>query len=1594
MDTKDLVLHLKEMRVSLSVYNGELRVRSAGELPAQVVQSIREKKQELVDLLLARYPSPGEASIQLATGERPGWPLSHAQRRFWLMSQVSDAEGALNITGVKVLRGELDENCLSDALAYVIGRHESLRTVFVEGEGGEVLQRILPVAGALCRPLVEDVSRSSNAWRELEERYQQEQLTGFDLQRGPLLRVRLLKLSDGLHAYLYTLHHIISDGWSMEVFAKEMIGAYNTLKQGHQPIMPPLPLQYKDFTVWQHSQLEGPAGRAGEAYWLAQLAGQLPVLQLPSDKIRPDVKGYAGDSLTFVLPAPLVVGIGKLAAKQSCTLFATLLAGLKALFYRYTSQEDILVGSPIAGREHKDLEGQIGAYLNSIALRTRVQANEPFTELLSRVKETLLNAYRHQSYPFNLLIDQLPVKKDPSRLPVFDVMVAMQNHRQVNSGGATAGLDGLTAEEVTDLPAQKSLFDLSIVFLELDQALHVSIGYDCDVYSAGTVSQLFRHFVQLMESVVQQPAGRVGELGYLSEEEQRELLSWGQVRPEAQPQPAGLLTALTQHALCQPQATALVCGQTRLTYQQLQAQSDQLAHYLREHYGVSAGQVVGLLAERGLLAVVSLLAILKAGAAYLPLDPAHPPQRIADLLAQAGPQLLLTDQALPAYPLATLSLQEQPWLAQPLSAQPLAPPRPEHLAYVLYTSGSTGQPKGVEVRHANLNHFLAAASQLCPCQGPVVLPCLASLTFDISLFQLLTPLYMGGTSLLVPPPVLEDMDQLSAVLQQATVLDTVPAIYTLLLNHIEAQGQQALFGRVEHVFVGGDAVADSLLLRLAAVFPQARISVTYGPTEGTIMCAYRAYAPGTISLASRGAHLGGPMAGCRLYVLDEQAGLLAKGLTGEICIGGAGVAAGYLHQPDLTRAKFTADPYQAGGRLYRTGDLGRWLADGTLVFAGRRDGQVKVRGQRIELAEVEQALARCPGVGQAAVKAWSQGEDKYLAAYLVSENGQRLEGASLRAALGQQLPAYMIPARMVELEQLPLTANGKVDRQALPDPAGVVEHVGAATAPRTELEGKLVDIWQQVLGKNDIGIHDNFFDLGGDSIKSIQLGSRIRKHGYALTVADILRHPVLEEMAAKAQRFTRQAEQGLVTGTVPLSPVQRHFWEQDYPHKHYFNQSVLLRSKAAIDVEGIRHVFTALCAHHDGLRTRYLQEGGEERQEIEVDANAFSLDVYDWREHGSVRIKALIAAASQDIQAGIDLQAGPLVKLGLFQCSDGDRLLIVIHHLVVDGIAWRVLLEDITTLYHQHEQGLSLGLPPKSDSLQYWMAQQHAYAQSSVLLREIPYWKKLEMTGGDPLMPPGVPVKTLEADVDSVSFSLDAATTQQLQTIANKAYNTQVEDILLTALGISFCKVMGTQQLLIDLEGHGRQDLGTDADVSRTVGWFTSQYPVLLPMKYPSDLARQLIEVKETLRLVPAKGIGYGILKYMSDSAAVADLAFTLNPEVCFNYLGHFHSTPGGEDQPFFTFSGEDKGRDVHPAYERPHPIEVSASVFHDHLRVWIEYSPVQFAAETMQQLVDCYEQVLLALVRHCLSVETAQVTPSDLGDPEMPMEVLENLFD
>jgi surfactin family lipopeptide synthetase A len=548
-------------------------------------------------------------------------------------------------------------------------------------------------------------------------------------------------------------------------------------------------------------------------------------------------------------------------------------------------------------------------------------------------------------------------------------------------------------------------------------------------------------------------------------------------------------------------------------------------------------------------------------------------------------------------------------------------------------------------------------------------------------------------------------------------------------------------------------------------------------------------------------------------------------------------------------------------------------------------------------------------------------------------------------------------------------------------------------AQRTELEGKLVDIWQEVLGKKGIGVHDNFFDLGGDSIKSIQLGSRIRKHGYALTVADILRHPVLEEMAAKAQRFTRQAEQGLVTGAVPLSPVQRRFWEQTYPHKHYFNQSVLLRSKAAMDVEGIRHVFAALCAHHDGLRTRYRQEGGEERQEIGADANAFSLDAYDWREHGSARTEELIAAAGQDLQAGIDLQAGPLVKLGLFQCSDGDRLLIVIHHLVVDGVAWRVLFEDITTLYHQHEQGLSLRLPPKSDSFKYWMAQQQAYARSSVLLGEIPYWKNLEMTGGDPVMPPGVPVKILEADVDSVSFSLDAPTTQQLQTIANKAYNTQVEDLLLTALGISFREVLGTQQLLIDLEGHGRQDLGTDADVSRTVGWFTSQYPVLLSMKYPGNLAKQLIEVKETLRLVPAKGIGYGILKYMSDPEAVADLAFSLNPEVCFNYLGHFHATPGREDQPFFTFSGEDKGRDVHAAYERPYPVEVSATVFHDCLRVRIEYSPVQFGTETMQRLVDSYEQALLALVRHCLSVETVQVTPSDLGDPEMPMEVLEDLF-
>jgi amino acid adenylation domain-containing protein/non-ribosomal peptide synthase protein (TIGR01720 family) len=1595
MESREFILYLKSIGVGLSLFNGDLKLRVEGDISAETLAAIKERKESLIRLLTEKKNVQGDTRNIPSAAAQDSYPLSHSQQRFWMVSQIADSSRAYNIPGLLLFEGPLDTDILAKSIREVVTRHESLRTVFRENESGDIRQYILPAGVLPLDTVITDLSTERDQQALLQGIFAQEQLDTFDLQQGPLLRTRIVKLGANKFAFFYTMHHIISDGWSMEVLSGEVISNYNAYKQGLTPSIHPLKIQYKDYAAWQFSQLEEPVYKEQERYWLEQFAGELPVLDLPSVKNRPATKTHRGAALVKALPQPVVSKLKALCLKEGGTLFMGLLAGLKALFYRYTGQEDIIIGSPVAGREHRELEDQIGLYINTLALRTRFSGTDSFTALLRKEKSVLLDAYRHQAYPYDMLVERLHLKKDHSRLPLFDVIVGLQNQASANIYDRKVSFDGLTISGVPGMQTLTSQFDLSFTFIEAGQELKLSLIYNTDIYSEEEVADLYQHFETLLQHVVADPEVPLRSIAWLPVTVQQQLqeVFSGALNMPATVGEDTIVQLFETQARQTPDAVAIVHGEQQVSYRQLNEAANRVANYLREAQQVGSGQLVGLLAERSAEMVIGLLGILKAGAGYVPIDASYPEERISYMLADAGIRLLLTGSGIaPMTPVTGIPLAAATF-ENYADTNPGAAITLPDVAYMIYTSGSTGAPKGVMVTHGNAMHFFAHVRSRYGCRPGTYFPFVASHSFDISLFQLLTPLLTGGASVMADRAVLDDMAAFTRLLKTVTMIDTVPGVYNLLTDYIMEQEPENTFGHIEKIFIGGDVIPDHLLKKLAATFTAATIVVTYGPTEGTIFCTTHPYVPGAVEATSSGSLIGKPVSGSLIYILDSELSLLPSGVTGEICIGGAGVAAGYHQQAALTAEKFVANPYRTDDRLYRTGDLARWTPDGEVVFMGRRDTQVKIRGFRIETGEIERALVNHAVIREAVVMAREAAGSKYLAAYFVA--AEALTPTDIRTYLSAYLPEYMIPAYFIQLAHLPLTANGKVDRNALPEPGDAdMGRSQAYVAAGTDMEARMVKIWEEVLGRTGIGIHDNFFESGGDSIKSIQIGSRIRKYGYTLSVGDILQYPTPAEQALKVVPLVHQADQGELTGEVILSPIQRIFLEGAGSTKHHFNQSVLLYSRDTIDEAGIREIFGALYVHHDVLRLRFIEENGTWRQEYSTSGDGFSLQEFNWREIEKAAALELMGNAAQQLQSSMILSDGPLIRLGLFRLQDGDRLLIAIHHLVMDGISLQILLEDMTTLHQQYLHQLPFSLPGKSDAFKYWMEQQQVYARTSQLLKEKDFWKKLEMSQPGKLPLDHVPQQNLVKDTINLVFSLSKEHTHQLLTTVNKAFNTEIDDILLTALGLSLRETFSLQQVMIEMEGHGRQKIADNADVSRTVGWFTSAYPVVLDMGFTGDLSRQLIEVKETLRMIPNKGIGYNILQYLSDREQVADMQFNLRPDIRFNYLGQFSDAVFRQDeQAYFSFTTEYKGREISESAVRNVAIEVTGILFEGVLNMQIGFNTEQFDRATIEKLRQSYEENLKMIIAHCVQIKEPQITPSDLGDAEISIEELNNLF-
>ncbi len=1516
---------------------------------------------------LAEYIDGARKNIYAAIPpvvEQENYPVSAAQKRLFILNQLEGESTGYNMPASLFIEGELNRGRLEETFQQLIARHEVFRTSFQLNREAEPVQ------------IIHQKVDFKVDYLEAEAKQVQSIITGyiraFHLNKSPLLRVGLIRLSENKHILIIDMHHIISDGVSMNIFIAEFMSLYEEKK------LPGLRIQYKDYSVWQNNLFAGETIRKQEEYWLKVFSGGIPVLNLPTDYPRPTIQSFEGNRIIFGIERELAGKLNTLAAATGGTLYMVLLAAYNVMLSKYTGQEDIVVGSPIAGRPHADLESIIGMFVNTLAMRNQPESHKTFQEFLLEVKANALNAYENQDYQFEELVDKLNLTRDISRNPLFDIMFVLQNTRDTELSLAKLKLSPY------DFENRIAKFDLTLTAIENKAGIEFSLEYCTKLYKKETITRMAGHFVNILREVAARPDIILDEIEMLSVMEKRQLLSEFNDTKAEYPTGKTIQEFFEEQVTRIPDQVAVVFEDRQLTYRELNGKVNQLAWVLRSK-GVHSDSIVGILAERSLEMILAILGVLKAGGAYLPIDPDYPLDRINYTLEDSGTKILLTQGHLESRTLftgETIDLDNEA-LYQGDDTNPPSINKPADLAYIIYTSGTTGRPKGVMIEHRNVVRLLFNDKMQFDFTNGDVWTMFHSYCFDFSVWEMYGSLLYGGKLVVVAKSTARDPQRYLQLLKQekVTVLNQTPtAFYGLIYEELNLPQKEL---GLRYVVFGGEALNPIMLKDWKEKYPGTKLINMYGITETTVHVTFKEITEYEIDLNI--SNIGKPIPTLTTYIMDRNLRLLPIGVAGELCVGGDGVGRGYLNRPDLTGEKFVQNPYVPSERLYRSGDLARMLQNGDMEYLGRIDHQVKIRGFRIELGEIESQLLKYEPVKEVVVLAREDAnKNKYLCAYIVTDRVVTV--SELRAHLSKELPDYMIPAYFVPLAKMPSTSNGKIDRKALPEPDGRMDAGVEYVVPRNEKEEILVKVWQEVLKAEKIGIKDNFFNLGGDSIKAIQVLARLNGYGYKLEMKELFKNPVLEELSELLQAANREIEQGLVTGEVRLTPIQSWLFKQSFTEKHHFNQAVMLFRKEGFDENALQIVFSKLVEHHDALRM--VVRTVDERITLlnrELEGELYSLEVQDLT--GVDNSIPAIEIAVERIQRSIDLFEGPLVKAGLFKTKEGDHLLIVIHHLVVDGISWRVLFEDIATGYQQVVGGEEIRFKAKTDSFKDWSERLYEYANSNDLLQEIEYWQRLERSDIKPL--PKDTAVAVRTNKNSIRMELTAEDSEKLLKQVNKAYNTEINDILLTALGLAVKKWTGEGRVLINLEGHGREAILKDIDISRTVGWFTAQYPVVLDMDGQKDLGNWIKSVKESLRSIPNKGIGHGMIQYLTSPEHKGTIKFQLQPEMSFNYLGQFDRDI---DTGIFAISTLSAGRQISETMTSPYALSITVMVIAGKLTMDLAYDQNEYRKATVQKIARALQEFLIAIIRHCAAMNHTENTLSDFSASHLTDEKLDDI--
>lgn len=1517
-------------------------------------------------------------------------PASLAQRRFWVLARIGNAAHAYHIAAHWHIEGRIDLTALSRAVAALVRRYDVWRTTLAEDEDGNVVQRVyahrdLPIECIDLRG-VDESEREARAramadeWADLP----------FDLTGGPLLRAALVTMSEHRHCLMLTLHHAIGDGWSSRIVFGELAQAYRAFCEGSEPAWPALPLRYADFTRRQIRWLDGGA-RAGQlAYWRGALADAPGALALPVDRALPAERSLRGARATRRLSPIVSRTIRSIARETHASTFIVLLSALHAWLYRLTGTTDIVVAAPVANRRQADLASLVGLFVNTVALRAGVVPRAAFSALLAQVRETTLRAYEHCDVPFDEVLDAVapPVRRGTDWLRVKFAQQFVYDER-VDLPGATARL--------TPGPDHAARFDFAIDFTDDPAGIELVAAWATDCIDDVTGRNWLESFVALVEHAVRAPSTPVAALECHGDPASVMLRG-----PSSAFEFVCVLDAFAHHVAQTPERMAVSDDLGELTFAGLDAASSAVAQALRER-GIGDECAVGLGIERSVDFVVALLGTMKAGAAAVPLDPAAPLARVAQCVAACSPHCLIVAESLPSWlslPVASIRLSD-------LEAQGRRSARSyvlntkasnaDRAAYVIFTSGSTGAPKGVIVSHRALADYVQGMLASLDFEPGASMAMVSTVAADLGHTTLFGALCAGRTLHLLSPSCAFDADRFAHAMRSRDV-----GVLKIVPSHLRAllEAQRPADALPSHALVvGGEPLPQALAIQIRELKPGCRIVNHYGPTEATVGALTLEFEAGKGHPGRAFVPTGRPLPNVRACVLDASGAPVPPGAYGELFLGGPGLARGYASRPSATAERFVPDPTGgAGARLYRTGDRARIGADGVIEWAGRLDDQVKIRGYRVEPAEVSAALVEIEAVMQAETLAVQDERGTRLVAFAALDYAgpgdvREIDGAQLRARLAERLPDYMVPASIVVLDTLPVTPNGKVDRACLRElaKAPARENASSFDTPREGVQSALAQVWKDVLRLDRVGRDENFFSLGGDSIIALQVIARSRKAGIRFTPKQLFDHPTLAQLADVAVLNSSRSSDGNAAAKVPTNertgaevaqwtPAQHRFFALDVPQPHHWNQSVELEPQGMFDVDAFAQALGSVLSHHDVFRLRFAKgsrQGSGWRTWYEASAfDVLPLSVQDARDHEDA------LARFDALQRGIDLARGPLVRALVATLADGGlRVFVAIHHLIVDGVSWRIVLEDLSTAYEAALDHVAVRLPASSTGAPAWAAR--LKRATPAFAQELEYWLMLRdkvaalprgarepwATAGDTTRPSNETARTLVR-------GLGAQLTQALLTDANLAWRTQTQDLLLTALAHALGDEGSSGSCLVELEGHGREALFDDVDASRTLGWLTSHYPMALPIG--ASLVQTLTAVKDAMRAVPNRGLGFGVLRHLGDEATRAQLAALPRPRVTFNYLGRFEAVRG--ERFAARFGGVGCERD--PAGPMANALAVHAFV--DETRMlcihWV-YSAEVFDSDCIDALAGRFEQALASLVQACrnrVAAEGGGATPGD----------------